>query len=239
MASRTFLELPAEIRNNIYRHVLCYDGIKPEVKTASTPWPPRVNSYPRPSNNPFRTTEDSCGTRKIEESSSRMQLDVITPVRRGFYSGVQSSVSAREVLALLCACRQTYEEAYSIFPDQDAMHNFLHRIGPKPFALIQTLGIETTANAEWISLPDGDIDLGYWFADARIPPLLPPPHLYGWEISFEDYTGVRDAWIADYSDPLRFRKIRIGCQTTYNWLTWPRTGVVEPIKSSRSYGFHG
>ena len=231
MPSRTFLELPAEIRNDIYRHVLCYDGIKPEVKTPRTPRLPRVNSYPRPVKNPLCTIRESCDWRnKTEESHSRMQLNVITPVRSGFHPVLHSPVSTKDVLSLLSVCRQIYSETHPIFwaenafifPDQDTMHTFLHRIGRKPFSSIQALAIETTANAEWITLPDGDIDLGYWFADARIPPFLQPLHLYGWEISFEEYTGVRDAWIADYSDPLSFRKIRIGCQTTYNWLTWPR-----------------
>ena len=173
-----------------------------------------------------------------------MQLDVISPARNGLYPGIKPLVSASDVLNLLRVSHQVYEEAHRIFwsenafifPDQDTMHSFLHRISTESFALIRTLGIEKTVNAECINLENGAVDLGYWFADVRIPPFLQPLHLDGWETKFEDYVCLRDHWVPDYSNPLelKIRKFKIHCKTTYNLLTWPLTGEVERTKETSS-----
>ena len=237
MTSRTFLELPAEIRNDIYRHVLCYDGITPEVKSARSPWQSRTFCT-RPSRNPLRRGQDLYCT---ERSGPRLQLDVIAPIRNGFYPGVQPPVPAGDILSLFRTCRRIYEEAHPIFwaenafifPDQDTMHAFTHRIGARCFALIRTLGIEKTVNAEWINL-NGGLDLGYWFADVRMPPFLQALHLHGWETRFQEYDCVREHWFPDRSDPseVKIRKSMIRCRTTYNWLTLPRTSRVGPVRDT-------
>ena len=237
MASCTILELPAEIRIEIYRHVLCYDGITPEIKSVRNPWQSRTFRT-GPWRNPFRMGQDSYST---ERTGPRMQLDVIAPIRNGFYPGVQRPVPAGDILSLFRTCRQVYEEAHSIFwaenafifPDQDTMHAFTHHIGAKCFESIRTLGIEKTVNAEWINL-NGGIDLGYWFADVRIPPFLQALHLHGWETRFEEYHCEREHWFPDRSDPseVKIRKSMIRCRTTYNWLTLPRTKQVESVRDT-------
>lgn len=229
MAPCPFLELPAEIRNNIYRHVLCYDGITPEVKSAWSPWKPCALRTRRwePS---LSIRQDSSRNITTERSHPRMQLNVMAPVREGFYPGLLPLVLASDVLSLLRVCRQVYEEAHVmfwaenafIFTSQDTMHVFLHQISAKCFQLIRTLGIEQTVNVEWINLANGGI-LGCRFADVRIPPSLQPLHLSGWAIKYEEYVCLRDRWVADCSDPseLKIKKVTNWCKTTYNWLTWP------------------
>ena len=241
MISRVLLELPAEIRNNIYRHVLCYDGIKPEVKSNWSPWGvPNVRT--RPSQTPHRMRQDSGSNLATERSVLRMQLNVIASVRKGFYPGVLPLVLASDIFNLLCVCRQIYEEAHAIFwaenafifSSQDTMHVFLHRIKVKSFALIRTLGIEKMVDAEPINLATGGIDIGFWYADVRIPPFLQPLHLYGWDTRFEEYFCLRDHWVANYSDhmELKIKKTMIQCKTTYNWLIWPSVSEVEPTKDT-------
>ena len=183
--------------------------------------------------------QNSRGDFVDERSRVRMHLDVVAPVRNGIYPGVQLPVFASDILSLLCACRQINQEAHPIFwaenafifPDQDTMHAFTNRIGAKSLNLIRTLGIEKTVNAEWINV-NGGIDLGYWFADARISPFL-QAHLYGWEAKFEDYGCERAHWVPDRSDPseVKIRKLMIRCKTTYNWLTRPPTSEALEVKS--------
>lgn len=232
MASCTLLELPPEIRNKIYRHTLCYDGITPEVTSPWNPWQSRT--YIRPWI-PLPSPGDDSVT---ERPGLRVHLDVIAPIRNGIYPRAQLPVLASDILTLLRTCRQIYKEAHSIFwaenafvfPDQDSMHAFTHGIGAKSFDLIRTLAIEKTADAEWINV-NGCIDLGYWFADVRITPFLQALHLREWEIKFEDYYCHREHWVLEKSDPseMKIRKLMIPCKTTYNWLTRPPTGHVTPV----------
>lgn len=241
MISRLLLELPAEIRNKIYRHVFCYDGIKPEVKSDWSPWGV-TNLRTRPSQNPHGMRQDSGSNLATERFVLRMQLNVIAPVRKGYCPGVLPLVLASDIFNLLRVCRQIYEEAHAIFwaenafifSSQDTMHVFLHRIKAKSFELIRTLGIEKTVDAEPINIANGGIDIGFWYADVRIPPFLQPLHLYGWDASFEEYLCLRDHWIANYSDcmELKIRKMMIQCKTTYNWLTWPSISEVEQTKDA-------
>ena len=240
MTPHVFLELPAEIRNVIYRYVLCYDGITPEVRSAWSPWKPCAPCT-RPQETSLSMRQGSCRNLETERSSTRMQLDVMAPILKAFYPGVLPPVLASDTLNLLRVCRQIHKEAHGIFwaenafifSNQDTMHVFLHRISAKSFELIRMLGIEKTANAEWINLANGGV-LGYWFADARIPLFLEPLHLYGLEIKFEEYVCLRDHWVADYSDPLelKIRKYMIRCKTTYNWLMWPSTSDMKRIKDT-------
>lgn len=237
MTSRTLLELPAEIRNNIYRHALCYDGVTPEVISPWNPWQSR-NVYSGLWEAPARIP---CNNFLTEKSGLRLQLDVISPIRNGIYPGVQVPVLASDVLTLLRTCRQVYEEAHVIFwaentfvfPDQDTLHAFAHRIGENSFQLIRTFGIEKTVNAEWINV-DGRIDLGFWFADVRITPFLQALHLEGWGTKFEEHYCEREHWVPDNSDPseLKIRKFMIPCKTTYNWLTSPRTSKAKPVRDN-------
>lgn len=185
--------------------------------------------------------QESCRNLPTERSHPRMQLDVMAPVRKGFYPGLLPLVLASDVLNLLRVCRQVYEETHTIFwaensfifLSQYTMHVFLHQISAKSFELIRTLGIDNNVNAEWIKLANGGI-LGGWFADVRIPPFLQPLHLSGWAINYEEYICLRDHWVADCSDPpeLKMRKFLIRCKTTYNWLTWPSTSEMERIKDT-------
>lgn len=240
MTPRLFLELPGEIRNNIYRNVLCYDGITPEVRSPWSPWNPCALRTRRWESS-LSMRQDSCTNLATERSHSRMQLNVMAPVRKGFYPGLLPLVLASDVLSLLRVCRQVYEEAHPIFwaenafifSDQDTRHRFLHRISAKSFQLIRTLGVEKTVNAEWIKLANGEVLRGR-FADARIPPLLQPLHLSWWTIQYEEYICLRNHWVADYSNPseLKMRKFLIRCKTTYNWLRWPSTSEMERIQDT-------
>lgn len=237
MTCRNFLELPAEIRNNVYRHVFCYDGITPEVRSAWNPWQSRT-VYTAPWRTPLR---NCFGNIITERSDLHVRLDVIAPIRKGIYPGAQLPVLASDVLSLLRTCRRIYEEAHSIFwaenafifPDQDTMHAFIHRLGTKSFELIRTLGIEKTVDAEWTNA-NGGIYLGYCFADVRIPPFLPALHLHGWESKVEEYYCQREHWVPEKSDSseLKIRKSKTACKTTYNWLTWPPTSGAKPVRDT-------
>ena len=241
MTSRVFLELPAEIRNNIYRHALCYDGIIPEVRPSWTAWQSHTvctTSW----KTPLPMSRELGSNLATDWSSLRMRLDVMAPVRKGFYPGVVPSVLASDILNPLRACRQIYKEAHDIFwaentfifLDQETMHAFLHRIGTKNFNLIRSLGIERTINADCVYLANTIVDMGYTVADIRIPPFLEQLHLHGWESKVEEYSCSRDYWFLDNSDPaeLKITKFLIRCKTTYNWLTWPSNSEVEPTKET-------
>lgn len=237
MTSRTLLELPAEIRNNIYHHVLCYDGVAPEVISARYPGQSRKFC----SGLWIAPVRIPCNRFITEQSGLRLQLDVIAPIRSGVYPGVQVPVLASDVLTLLRTCRQIYEEAHHmfwaentfIFSDQDTLHAFTYRIGEKAFQSIRTFGIEKTVNAEWINV-NGGIDLGFWFADVRITPFLQTLHLHGWETRFEEYYCEREHWVPDNSNPLelKIRKFMIPCKTTYNWLRSPWNSQAKPLRAN-------
>ena len=63
MSSFPFIQLPAELRNRIYRHVLCYDGIVPKSRWPHNPWPP-CNPRTQTSETPPWTLAKSFGSLK-------------------------------------------------------------------------------------------------------------------------------------------------------------------------------
>ena len=228
MTSLHLLKLPGEIRNNIYRHVLCYDGIKPEVRPAWTPWEPwDLCTGPCNLRFPHSSRHDSCNNFDHERSSLRMQLDVIAPLRRGTYPNNLPPVFASHVLNMLRTCRQIYEEAHAIFWAENAfvfsstlvMSRFVERISDKAFELIRTLGIENRVDTEWV------IQRGSSFQKcsfAKVPPFLQQPgRSYEWEIKVDEYDCLRDDWVTNCSNPpeLKITKNMIPCKTIYSWLT--------------------
>lgn len=240
MPSRAFLELPAEIRNNVYRHLLCYDGITPEVRSPYNPWLSH-NFHTGPRSNLLPICQDPPGDTLIERSGLRMQLDVMAPIRNGIYHVVQPVVLASDILSLLRACRLIYEEAHPIFwaenvfifPDQDIMHLFSNRIGAKSLDFIRTLGIEKTVSPDWINL-HGSTNLAYWFGDLRIPPIRLPPYLHNWETGFEEYDCEREHWFTCRTIPSEgeMRKCMVPCKTIYKWLTRPPISEIKPVKDN-------
>lgn len=202
---------------NIYRHVLCYDGITPEFIFPWNPW------Y-------------SCTYKRI---GLHLQLDVMAPVRNGIPPSYQPAVIANYILALIRTCRQIYEEAKHIFwaenafifRDQDRLNAFTHQMSAKPFELIRAFGIENTINAEWYKkfrLVDGIP----WFANIRIPPLLEARHRHGWVTESEVYDTQGYHWIPDDISPSDKEAIlnKSRCKTTYSRLTLPPTGEVKVVK---------
>ena len=123
MTSRHLLKLPAKICNNVYRHVLCYDGIKPEVRSTWTPWQ-RCDICAGPRNLylrfPHSSHQDARSSFAHARPSLRMQLDVIASVRRGFHHGVLSLVFVSYVFNILHTRRQIHEEAHAIFCAENA-----------------------------------------------------------------------------------------------------------------------
>ena len=228
MTSLHLLKLPGEIRNNIYRHVLCYDGIKPEVRSAWSPWEPwDLCTGPCNVHFPHSSRHGSCSNFDHERSSLRMQLDVIVPVRRGFYPRTLPPVSVNYVLNILRTCRQIYEEAHAIFWAENAfvfsseliMSRFVERISDKAFELIRTLGVETRVDTELV------IQRGSSFQKCcftEVPPFLQQPgRSYEWKIKVDEYDCLRDDWVTNCSNPpeLKITKNMIRCKTIYSWLT--------------------
>lgn len=235
----SFLGLPPELRNNIYRRVLCYDGITPEVKSAWSPWQPCPDRL-RPWEPSLTMGQNPWRNLQTERSALRMQLDVMAPVREGNYVGLLPVVPASDILNLFYVCHQIYEEARSIFwaenafifPGQDTMHVFLHRISAESFTMIRTLGIEKTVDAKWIEPANGGMQGSWGFTDVRIHPTLQPLHMSGWAIKYEENKCLRVQEVFDWSDPsnLKRRLFQVECKTTYNWLTWPSTSEWKGVQ---------
>ena len=170
-----------------------------------------------------------------------MQLDVITSVRKGVYPTIVSPVLASDILNILRACRQIYEEAHAIFwaenafvfPSLDTLHLFLHRISARSFGLIRMIGVEKTVNIEWIDLKNGCL-LGCWFPDTRLSPFGQPLPRYGWQAKLEEYDCLRDHWVSDSSNPseLRIKKFQIQCKTSYSWLKRLSSNEMESTKDA-------
>ena len=228
ITSPHLLTLPGEIRTKIYRHVLCYDGIKPEVRSAWTPWEQwDLCTGPCNLRVPHSSRHESCNNFDHERSSLRMQLDVFAPVRRGFYTNDLPPVFASYVLNILRTCRQIYEEAHAIFwaenafvfPSRLTMSRFKDRISDKSFELIRTLAIEDRVDIEW----------GNWGGSsfknrcfARLPPVLQQPgHSHEWKMNSDEYDCLRDHWSTDISNPreLKIRHHIVPCNIIYNWQT--------------------
>ena len=228
LTSCHLLTLPAEIRNNIYRHVLCYDGIKPEVRSAWTPWE-QWDLCKGPCNLRVRhsSRHESCNNFDHERSSLRMQLDVFAPVRRGFFTSDLPPVFANYVLNILRTCRKIYEEAHAIFWAENAFvfssrlttSWFKDWISDKSFELIRTLAIEDRVDIEWGNWRGSSLQKRCF---ARLPPVLQQPgHSYGWKINSDEYDCLRDHWSTDISNPreLKIRHHIIPCKIIYNWQT--------------------
>lgn len=152
MTSRSFLDLPGEIRTKIYHQVLCYDGITPEVRSLWDPW----HCGPVDGRPQELCRLDPCAGRVTKPSGLHVQLDVMAPVRNGIAPGTQLPVLASDILTLPRTCRQVYEEAHPIFwaenafifPDQDALHAFTQCFNAKCLNFIGRLGIEATDDTE-------------------------------------------------------------------------------------------
>ena len=239
MPSRNLLELPAEIRNEIYRHWLRYDGIKPEVRSPWNPWLP-VNLWPEALKYLVPMCQDRFGHPAIERSGLRLQLDVMAPIRNGAFHVDQPVVLARDILSPLRTCRQIYEEAHHIFwaenafifPDQDTMHFFTRRVGAQSFDFVNKIGIEKSANPYWT---DSEVvDRESLFADFRTPPIPQPLCLHGWEAKFEEFHGKSEHWVPYRTDlsEIKLSKCMLPCKTTYKWLTRPPTREVRTVRDA-------
>ena len=240
MTSPHLLNLPGEIRNNIYRQLLCYDGIKLEIRPNWSPWEP-WNSRVGPCNH--LRHHHSC------LNCLRMQLDVIAPVRRGNYAGVLP-VFASHILNILRTCRQIHEEAHAIFWTENAfvfsglptMAKFVERIGDKPFRLIRTLGIENRVDIDWMNRRGRAILEN--FRSERVPPFLQQPHRpHEWEIKVDQYDCLRDHWFTDCGSrgEIKLTSCKIPCKTIYVWMTRLSTSEVRLTTDSADAtdGSHG
>lgn len=127
----SFFDLPGEIRNPIYRHVLVSNGIKPEF---------------------LSRTEEKKGPRKLtEKMKGPMKLKVLTrfPCPQGYFTRDHSLVPARKVLALFFTCKQIYREAKGIFWAENSFlfndfleaHTFLKMLGRERRNLISRFGV--------------------------------------------------------------------------------------------------
>ena len=238
MTSHHLLNLPGEIRNNIYRHVLCYDGIKPEVRSAWTIWEPwDLCTGPCNLRFPHSSRHYSCINFDYERSGLRLQLHVIAPVRRGTYPNDLPLVFASHVLSILRTCRQIYEEAHAIFWAENAfvfssaitMSMFVDRINGTSFELIRKFGIENRVDIEWMNRRGSSFqNCGFTI----LPDFLQQPRSpYEWEIKVDEYDCLRDDWVTNCSNPseLKIIKHKIPCKTIYSWLTQLSTSEARLI----------
>lgn len=220
MAPLHLLKLPAEIRDKMYRHVLCFDGVKPAIRFDWNPWQPSLT----------------------ERSGLRMQVNVITPVRNGEYPGDLSHLLASDALSLLRTCHQVYKEAKFIFWAENAfiflngesMSTFMHQIRPECMQLIRILGIESVVDAVSLKIANGGNEDRVWPAHDSRPPVLQPLQLDGWEVKVDNYLCKRLHWVPNPSELsyVQIRGLKIECMITYFWQTRPESSKVEPLNHS-------
>lgn len=147
------LDLPTEIRVQIYQEILCYDGIMPEVKRSRRS---ELEFLDRPSpvlggisvhqKNPWNRDGDVL----------RMQLDTVPAAKNGMDDRDRLTIPAAYVLGIMFTCKQIYEEASPIFWSQNSfvfldittMEHFLKSIGTGQKNLVRHIGIERFVSSQ-------------------------------------------------------------------------------------------
>ena len=125
--SYTFLNFPPEIRNRIYRELLVYDGITPEVKShthnyevdpdfreADPHWSGcyRMRQCPKP-RGLFPVDPDEAN--EVELGAQRLQLNVIRHARNSILPVERPRIFAKDILSIFSTCKQIHAEARTIF----------------------------------------------------------------------------------------------------------------------------
>ena len=134
-SSSRFLDLPAEIRNKIYRELLCFDGIMPESR-----W------YWRWCNQLC----DGFRTAKNPGSALRFQVDTVISVNNAIAPLNRPTLDAQWILMIFLTCRQIYNEAHVVFWSENAFvfrseyrtARFLGTIGNAQQNLLRRIGLE-------------------------------------------------------------------------------------------------
>lgn len=146
MKSQIF-EIPAEIRDQIYEEVLCYDGIQPDLPQLRSrrrrPGPGRKDE-PKPKDFP------GCLT-KLHRVTPLVQLNTIGCFERRIVPSSRPSVPLATVISLIYTNKQIYREALPIFwssnafvfQGADSVLRFLESIGAEQRRLLTKIGIET------------------------------------------------------------------------------------------------
>lgn len=172
------LDLPAEIRTQIYREVLCYDGIAPEVKWQDYGRAVELIYRETPPEPRFTTGIFSDSPRNKSDphfGSLRLQLDVIKGVRSKCLPHNRKSILATDILNILFTCSQIYSEANVIFWAKNAfifthttaMQYFVHFLGFNQRKLLTKLGIERTIyGSHYLAFDDLRMS---WFLSHQLP----------------------------------------------------------------------
>ncbi|KAL6722284.1 hypothetical protein ACLMJK_001391 [Lecanora helva] len=170
----TFLKLLSELRVRIYREILCYEDIRPEVRPGYTDsknrtrwWKgfPQCNPRCHVPAHPLLGGEIE-GSRPGFEDYSREQPDVRPPVRLQLNTAASAAQGVRPCcratlelscfLNVLFACKQTYAEALPIFWSENNFivddiidaYCFLKFIGSEPRSLLRNFGVKKTVYPE-------------------------------------------------------------------------------------------
>ncbi|KAI4277728.1 MAG: hypothetical protein LQ337_001539 [Flavoplaca oasis] len=159
--STTFLDFPAEIRLEIYKFVLCFDGVEPKIDWVDYAMDHRKH-YEARERGSYREPEPKPRPWPIE-----VRLDCLTPHRPFFGTpdinppphhqtppdapiskGKQPLVPLASVLAIIGTCRQIYLETKGIFWSKNkfivdnmwGFHYFAYGLGPHRLRYINCVG---------------------------------------------------------------------------------------------------